>query len=79
MEEAGVQLEEPEMTAIEKFAARRNSKTEKPSEIGRDRAQHGVDPSRAGRFAGSWGQDALGFRGEAEESGRRGRPILWAA
>ena len=30
MEEAGVQLEEPEMTAIEKLAARMNSKTEKP-------------------------------------------------
>ena len=30
MEEARVQLEEPEMTAIEKLAARRNSKTEKP-------------------------------------------------
>ena len=30
MEEARIQLEEPEMTAIEKLAARRNSKTEKP-------------------------------------------------
>ena len=33
MEEAGVQLEEPEMTAIEKLAARRNSKTEKPKAL----------------------------------------------